>query len=339
MDYEVAPQVIFRCIVEIFGVLQHASSSGAHEGTGVTPGVPDVPDYESDDEQISWKSSEEEYDEKVNQGMKEVNEEDSFDPRVQTPSYVESTDDDNSDEEEQKILCDTHRPDYIPGGQQSDSSVLSGFVATSLVMFSVTTIDEPPLVFATTLPLPPTPLIIHMQQTLAPTPTIVPSTSLIEKTVNEQLEAKVMTHSSTESKTSLAIAANLSELELKKIPIEKMESNKSIYRSNEQKESLPGIDDEDKDEEPSAGSNWGSKRRCAGKEPESTSAPKEKTSKTTGKSNEGPPTPDRDWNKTLPADHGPVQPWLSNLARQENPRDSFDELTDTPFDFLALQDE
>ncbi|GJZ87353.1 hypothetical protein Tco_0658963 [Tanacetum coccineum] len=172
----------------------------------------------------------------------------------------------------------------------------------------------------------------------------------IEKTINEQLEAEVMTRSTIESKTSIAIAANQSELELKKILIEKMESNK---------------DDEDKDEEPSAGSNRGSKRRRAGKEPESTSAPKEKTSKTTGKSTDGSksqhksagesahieepmhtdkdleepthqefdigatkeqfdketsqhlnwfqklakhPTPDRDWNKTLPADHGPVQP-------------------------------
>ncbi|GKA09358.1 hypothetical protein Tco_0688689 [Tanacetum coccineum] len=98
---------------------------------------------------------------------------------------------------------------------------------------------------------------------------------LIEKTVNEQLKAEVMTRSSTESKTSLAIAANLFELELKKILIEKMESNK-------------------------------------------------------------PPTPNRDWNKTLPADHGPVQPWLSKLSREENPRDSFDELTDTPFDFSVF---
>ncbi|GJV52518.1 hypothetical protein Tco_1448259, partial [Tanacetum coccineum] len=46
-------------------------------------------------------------------------------------------------------------------------------------------------------------------------------------------------------------------------------------------------DEEDKDEEPSAGSNRGSKRRRAGKEPESTSSPKEKTSKTTGKSTKG----------------------------------------------------
>ncbi|GKD75193.1 hypothetical protein Tco_1333475 [Tanacetum coccineum] len=203
-----------------------------------------------------------------------------------------------------------------------------------------------------------------------------------------------MTRSTTESKTSLAIAANLSELELKKILIEKMESNKLIHISNEQKNLYKALveayeidklildtygdtvsfkrrrDDEHKDEETSARSNRGSKRRQAGKELESTSAPKEKTSKTTGKSTDGlksqhksefdigateeqsdketsqhsdwfqkpakHPNPDRDWNKTLLADHGPVQPWLSNLARQENPRKSFDELTDTPFDFSAF---
>ncbi|GJU82077.1 hypothetical protein Tco_1284442 [Tanacetum coccineum] len=46
-------------------------------------------------------------------------------------------------------------------------------------------------------------------------------------------------------------------------------------------------DNEDKGEEPSTGSNWGSKRRRARKEPESTSAPNEKTSKSNGKSKEG----------------------------------------------------
>ncbi|GJS29048.1 hypothetical protein Tco_0489668 [Tanacetum coccineum] len=61
----------------------------------------------------------------------------------------------------------------------------------------------------------------------------------IEKTVNEQLEAEVMTRSSTESKTSLAIAVNLSELELKKILIDKMESNKSITTCNFHKHKYP----------------------------------------------------------------------------------------------------
>ncbi|GJU17409.1 hypothetical protein Tco_1145375 [Tanacetum coccineum] len=33
----------------------YASGSGADEGTGITPGVPDVPTYEFDDEKNSWK--------------------------------------------------------------------------------------------------------------------------------------------------------------------------------------------------------------------------------------------------------------------------------------------
>nr|GFC39601.1 hypothetical protein [Tanacetum cinerariifolium] len=55
----------------------------------------------------------------------------------------------------------------------------------------------------------------------------------IEKTVNEHLEAKVLTRISNSSKTSYD--ADLSKLELKKILIEKMESNKSIYQSDQQK--------------------------------------------------------------------------------------------------------
>ncbi|GJV38553.1 hypothetical protein Tco_1411030 [Tanacetum coccineum] len=168
-----------------------------------------------------------------------------------------------------------------------------------------------------------------------------------------------------------------------------MESNKSIYKFDEQRNLYKALidayesdklildtygdtvsfkrhrDDEDKNEEPSAGSNRVSKRRRALKELKSTSAPKEKTSKITGKSTEGsksyhksvgesaqaeepmhtakdleepahqefktgvtkdqpneetfqhpnwfqklakPPTPDRDWNKTLPDAHGPIKP-------------------------------
>nr|GEU57162.1 retrovirus-related Pol polyprotein from transposon TNT 1-94 [Tanacetum cinerariifolium] len=96
----------------------------------------------------------------------------------------------------------------------------------------------------------------------------------IKKTVNEQLKAEVLTRSSNSSKTSYVVDTDLSEMELKKILIKKMESNKRR-------------DDADKDKEPSAGSDRGSKRRRKGKEPESTSAPKEKATKTTGKSTKG----------------------------------------------------
>nr|GFD13445.1 retrovirus-related Pol polyprotein from transposon TNT 1-94 [Tanacetum cinerariifolium] len=53
----------------------------------------------------------------------------------------------------------------------------------------------------------------------------------IKKTVNEKLEAKVLTRSSNSSKTSYIVAADLYEMELKKILIEKIERNKSIHQS------------------------------------------------------------------------------------------------------------
>nr|GEX15250.1 hypothetical protein [Tanacetum cinerariifolium] len=100
----------------------------------------------------------------------------------------------------------------------------------------------------------------------------------IEQAVNEQLEAEVLTRSSHSSRTSYAVAADLFEMELKKIFIEKIEGNKSIQRLDEQKNLYKALvdaykfdkiildtyretvtlkrrrdDDADKDEEPSAG--------------------------------------------------------------------------------------
>nr|GEZ85396.1 hypothetical protein [Tanacetum cinerariifolium] len=55
----------------------------------------------------------------------------------------------------------------------------------------------------------------------------------IEQTVNEQLEAEVLTWSSNSSKTSYAIAADLFEMELKKTLIEKMTSASESATSEE----------------------------------------------------------------------------------------------------------
>nr|GFB00546.1 hypothetical protein [Tanacetum cinerariifolium] len=46
-----------------------------------------------------------------------------------------------------------------------------------------------------------------------------------------------------------------------------------------------------------------------------------------------PLTPDRDWNKYVPAAQGEVQSWISALAKQTDVRSSFNELLDTPIDF------
>ncbi|GJT44324.1 hypothetical protein Tco_0953039 [Tanacetum coccineum] len=242
-------------------------------------------------------------------------------------------------------------------------------------------------------------------------------TPKIEKLVTDQLESEVLVRSSKEANTSHAVAANLSELELKKILIDKMEANNSINRSDIQRQLYKALveayeadkilldtygdtvtikrprDGADDDQEPSAGTDRGSKRRRSGKEPASTSAPSETTTKTAGKTTstgskthkksasqsapvgeamqstdvfERPadqefetgvqdeqaeeevqhlpdwfqqptrlPSPDHAWNKSVPAVHESVQPWLSNLAQQD-PRESFDELTDSTFDFSAF---
>ncbi|GKE41928.1 hypothetical protein Tco_1469212 [Tanacetum coccineum] len=176
----------------------------------------------------------------------------------------------------------------------------------------------------------------------------------IEKTVNEQLEAEVLTRSSNEAKTSHTFNRRLST----KHWLTLMKLTKSYLKHMEMLSRLNDVDMmRMKTKNPLLDQTRGSKRRRAGKEPELTSAPKEKTSNSTGKSKEGskshqakepthivddleepthqefdigfteyqpvdettqlpdlfqkpakPPTPDRDSNKTLLADHGPIQP-------------------------------
>nr|GEU51758.1 retrovirus-related Pol polyprotein from transposon TNT 1-94 [Tanacetum cinerariifolium] len=209
------------------------------------------------------------------------------------------------------------------------------------------------------------------------------------KTIDKNMQKIIKEQVKEQVKTSYAVAANLSEIELKKILIEKIEGNKSIHRSNEQRNLLYKAlveayesdkiildtygdtvtlkrrcdNDANKDKEPSAGPDRGSKRRREGKEPESASAPQEKDTRSAGKSTQGSnprktstsesatteepmqttfemeePShlefkTDRDWNKTLPATHGSIQPWISKLAKQSNSRSYFNELMDTPVDF------
>ncbi|GJX43009.1 hypothetical protein Tco_0259685 [Tanacetum coccineum] len=79
----------------------HASGSGADEGTGDIPGVPDVPTYGSDDEQIS-KSSEEEEDDEV--GMNE--DDDNNDDDTNNDDDV-----DKDDEDDDAVIQDDENPD------------------------------------------------------------------------------------------------------------------------------------------------------------------------------------------------------------------------------------
>nr|GFA35004.1 hypothetical protein [Tanacetum cinerariifolium] len=130
----------------------------------------------------------------------------------------------------------------------------------------------------------------------------------------------------------------------------KMEGNKSIQRSDEQRNLYKAVvkayeadkiildiyretvtlkkrrdDDADKDEGPSARLDRGLKR-CIEEEPVQTTSQMEEPSHLEFET-------DRDWNKTLPAVYRSIQPWISKQAKQADTRSSFNELMDTPLDF------
>ncbi|GKA21119.1 hypothetical protein Tco_0701108 [Tanacetum coccineum] len=183
----------------------------------------------------------------------------------------------------------------------------------------------------------------------------------IEKYVTESLGAEVLVRLTNQPQTAYTVAALLLELELKKILIDKMETNKSIDRLHIQKNlynALVESYNSDKD----IITLYGSKRRKFGKDAESSkdSRSKEKKSSNTSKDAsqskhksssksvhevtkadwfkkpERPPTPDPDWSKRQQVDFRPPQAWISQAAHAEEPPTSFDEFNDTSFVFSAF---
>nr|GEV64912.1 hypothetical protein [Tanacetum cinerariifolium] len=318
---------------------------------------------DNDDDQDSDNDGDNLVHPKLSTNDEEAKDEESFDPIVQTLSHVEDSDDERNDDESHGMNVGG---DEGPDAEDDDEELyrdvninLEGidslFESTHWVDVPITTTVVPLLVTAPTLP-PPS---IH---------------------IISQLEAEVLTRASNSSKTSYDVAHDLSELELKKILTKKMERNKSIHRSDEQRNLYKALvdayecdriildtyedtvmlkrrlDDEDKDEEPSAGSDRGSNESAPVEEPMQTTQDLEEPSHQefeTGAADDQPvaeafqhpewfqkqtkpPTPDRAWNKTLPATHESIQPWISDLAKQVESHTSFNELMDTPVDFLAF---
>nr|GEZ94947.1 hypothetical protein [Tanacetum cinerariifolium] len=117
--------------------------------------------------------------------------------------------------------------------------------------------------------------------------------SAIPESVNATLEAEVLTRSSHSSRTSYAIAADLSEMELKKILIEKMEGieaydvDKAILDTYGESTILKQRREDDDQEGPSVGSDRGSKRQKEGGEHASASTPSETATEGAGRSTIG----------------------------------------------------
>ncbi|GJS03879.1 hypothetical protein Tco_0320387 [Tanacetum coccineum] len=209
---------------------------------------------------------------------------------------------------------------------------------------------------------------------------------VIEKNVTESLEAAILTRSSSQPKSTYEAAASFSEFELIMILLNKMEESKSHLRTDYKKKLYDALvesyntdedlfntcgeiftlkrsqDDRDKDQDPSAGLDRGTKRRKSSKEAESSKdlshtvddsgvqqdqefdtgnndeqpADQEVTKDDWFKKPERPLTPDSDWNKRQHVDSQPPQTWISQVARAKEPHTSYDELIDTSFDFFAF---
>ncbi|GJQ90133.1 hypothetical protein Tco_0001272 [Tanacetum coccineum] len=241
---------------------------GADEGTGSIPGVPDVSTYGSDDEQISWKSSDEEDGDEValndddddndNNNDNDDDDKNDEDDANDDDDDADNQDAENQDDDDEQTDSDNDGDDFVhpklsnhddearqdeevndeesneESNDESDEEVQGANIeeeemneeatheedeanelyrdvnvnlegrdtimtdaprtnvqeigidslfnlnteSTSLVDVPVTTFAEPPLLSATTLPPPPTPLITHLQQTPVPTPPTASSSSL-----------------------------------------------------------------------------------------------------------------------------------------------------------------
>nr|GEV32176.1 hypothetical protein [Tanacetum cinerariifolium] len=110
------------------------------------------------------------------------------------------------------------------------------------------------------------------------------ATSVIQSTINESLENVDLAKSSFQPQSTYKAAQSLTEFELKKILLDKLEKSKS-YRAAQQHrdlyDSLRGHEDKDKDkdEDPLAGSDQGLKKRKMSKDAKPSRGSKSKESK------------------------------------------------------------
>nr|GFA84275.1 hypothetical protein [Tanacetum cinerariifolium] len=210
--------------------------------TGEKIPIPNDDDEDDNNEQIESDDDGDDFGHpKLSTHDEEKTKEDSFDPVVQTPSYVEYTDDEDYDEVTQGDVPITTNVEIPPSSFEDRVKALeddfSEFKQTNRFAELDRLRDEAQAKNEEFI----NKLDEHIKkiikekikvQVKEKVSKILPK---IKKFVNDQFESKVLTRSSSESKNSHAVAASLSELELKKILIDKMESNKLIHRSDQQK--------------------------------------------------------------------------------------------------------
>nr|GEW57297.1 hypothetical protein [Tanacetum cinerariifolium] len=159
------------------------------------------------------------------------------------------------------------------------------------------------------------------------------------KTVDENMQKIIKEQVKEQVKTSYDVAADLLEMELKKILIEKIEGNKDIAMMMLIRMKNPPLDktggQRDVEKERSLSQQALQRKLLPGALAGVEDQPIVQSSQHPEwfSEQQKPPSLDRDWNKTVSAIYGSIQPWISELAKQTDFRSSFNELIDTPLDF------
>nr|GEX63920.1 hypothetical protein [Tanacetum cinerariifolium] len=343
--------------------ISQPGGSGTDEGTGSKPRVLDAP-YDGSNEEISWNSSDDE-DTDSQEKDRHYDEGDEKDKSFKDDEEEWLNEEEEADELYQDVdinqgrglqlsqdIEDSHvtLTPVKPDGQQESSSMSSQFVTSMLNPTSDAGVESIFTTASSSVALLPTPTPIMTPSIIttvitashAPIPlTPIPLTPIpkndeflqtiddnmkriikeqvksqvkeqvskilprIEQSVNAQLEAEVVTKSSHSSRTSYADL------------VEAYEADKIILDTYGERVILKRRRDDDDDQ-----SVEGQPIVQISQHSEWFSQPKK------------PLTPDRDWNKTLPAAQGSTQTWISELAKQANSRSYFNELLDTLLDFF-----
>nr|GEY30677.1 hypothetical protein [Tanacetum cinerariifolium] len=307
------------------------------EGTGSIPGVTDAPTDESE-EVLSWKfTNDEGVDDKGKDG--DDDEED------------EGDDGEEGDNINQRRGIQANlevKDSHVTLTPVNPDGVESTFETTSQTDVQTPTFVAPLLMTAPTM-----------------TPSTIATITTTSQRLNEAVKVVVQIQSDSlrdeaQRENDEFLKTVDENMNLYKALVEAYESDKIILDTYGEIVTLKRRRDDDanKDEEPSARPDRGSKRRREGKKPESASAPTETATKSAGRSTQGfdtgaedqqivqssqhpewfsqqqkPSSLDCDWNKTVPAVHRSIQPWIREFVKQSDSHSSLYELMDTPLDF------
>ncbi|GJS83163.1 hypothetical protein Tco_0749704 [Tanacetum coccineum] len=226
----------------------HASGSGADEGTGVSPGVPDAPDYDSDDD-ISWRSSEDDQADDKNDDDENAQDDEDDDKNDDDENAQDDEDDDKNDDDE-------NAQDDDDEAQTESEDDGDDFIHPKLTTHDdETTHEEETDEDDTFDPIVHTPsrekldddatyvedqgneAVEDTNANLEGRNDVITDVLLPQVQATQEIKDTHVTLTlEGRAKSTSSVAANLSELELKKILIDKMEANNSINRSDIQRQ-------------------------------------------------------------------------------------------------------